>query len=261
MVTDPVDDPDRRIELEFIDSVLVIAFDRPGARNAFDRAMYRAVAGALSGALEDDDVHAVVLTGRGKAFTAGQDLREMVAIATGAADPDAGVGFQDLLDVVMRFDKPLLAAVHGVGMGLGCSILGHVDLVLMDEAARLRAPFAEMGVPPEAASSVLLPARMGWQQAAAVLLASEWVTADVAVSSGLALRTCSNGTVLAETIALARTIASFPPHATRRIKQIMLAGRGTAVADARRREEAAFAALFADPSVNPGARLAAGLGD
>jgi enoyl-CoA hydratase/carnithine racemase len=261
MVTDPVDDPDRRIELEFIDSVLVIAFDRPGARNAFDRAMYRAVAGALSGALEDDDVHAVVLTGRGKAFTAGQDLREMVAIATGAADPDAGVGFQDLLDVVMRFDKPLLAAVHGVGMGLGCSILGHVDLVLMDEAARLRAPFAEMGVPPEAASSVLLPARMGWQQAAAVLLASEWVTADVAVSSGLALRTCSNGTVLAETIALARTIASFPPHATRRIKQLMLAGRGTAVADARRREEAAFAALFADPSVNPGARLAAGLGD
>jgi enoyl-CoA hydratase/carnithine racemase len=102
---------------------------------------------------------------------------------------------------------------------------------------------------------------MGWQQAAAVLLASEWVTADVAVSSGLALRTCSNGTVLAETIALARTIASFPPHATRRIKQLMLAGRGTAVADARRREEAAFAALFADPSVNPGARLAAGLGD
>ena len=66
----------------------------------------------------------------------------------------------------MRFDKPLLAAVHGVGMGLGCSILGHVDLVLMDESARLRVPFAEMGVPPEAASSVLLPSRMGWQRAA-----------------------------------------------------------------------------------------------
>ena len=252
---------DHRVELEFIDQVLVVAFDRPEARNAFDSAMYRAVAGALSGALEDDDVHAVVLTGRGKAFTAGQDLREMVAIATGGADPDAGVGFQDLLDVVMRFDKPLLAAVHGVGMGLGCSILGHVDLVLLDESARLRAPFAEMGVPPEAASSFLLPARMGWQQAAAALLASEWITADVAVSSGLALRTCPDGTVLAETLALARTIASFPPHATRQIKRLMLAGRGSAVAEARRREEKAFAALFADPTVNPGAQLAAGLGD
>ena len=258
--TDTVDDG-HRVELEFIDQVLVVAFDRPAARNAFDTAMYRAVAGALSGALEDEDVHAVVLTGRGKAFTSGQDLREMVAIATGGADASAGVGFQDLLDLLVRFDKPLLAAVHGVGMGLGCSILGHVDLVLMDEHARLRAPFAEMGVPPEAASSVLLPARMGWQQASAALLASEWITVDVAVSSGLALRTCPEGTVLDETLELARTIASFPAHATRQIKRLMLAGRGTAVVDARRREEAAFAALFADPTVNPGSRLAAGLGD
>ena len=252
---------DHRIELEFVDEVLVIAFDRPGARNAFDTAMYRAVAGALSGALDDDEVHAVVLTGRGKAFTSGQDLREMVAIATGDSAAGTGLGFQDLLDLLQRFDKPLLAAVHGVGMGLGCSILGHVDLVLMDESARLRVPFAEMGVPPEAGSSVLLPARMGWQQASAALLASEWITADVAVSSGLALRTCPDGTVLAETLELARTIATFPPHATRQIKRLMLAGRGTAVADARRREEAAFAALFADPTVNPGAQLAAGLGD
>jgi len=258
-VSGPPDD--HRVELEFFDQVLVIAFDRPQVRNAFDSAMYRAVAGALSGALADDDVHAVVLTGRGAAFTAGQDLREMAAIATVDAGQDAGVGFQDLLDLLMRFDKPLLAAVHGVGMGLGCSILGHVDLVLMDEHARLRVPFAEMGVPPEAGSSVLLPLRMGWQQASAALLASEWITAEVAVSSGLALRTCPEGTVLAETLALAQRIASFPPHATRQIKRLMLTGRGTAVADARRREEAAFATLFADPSVNPGAGLAAGLGD
>ena len=258
-MSSPADD--HRVELEFFDQVLVIALDRPHVRNAFDSAMYRAVAGALSGALEDDDVHAVVLTGRGVAFTAGQDLREMAAIATGDADVDAGVGFQHLLDLLMRFDKPLLAAVHGVGMGLGCSILGHVDLVLMDELARLRVPFAEMGVPPEAGSSVLLPLRMGWQQASAALLASEWITADVAVASGLALRSCPEGTVVEETLALAQRIASFPPHATRQIKRLMLSGRGTAVADARRREEAAFAALFADPSVNPGAKLAAGLGD
>ena len=256
MSTDDV----HRIELEFFDEVLVVAFDRPEARNAFDTAMYRAVTGALSGALEDDDVHAVVLTGRGTAFTAGQDLREMVAIATGDSAAGAGLGFQDLLDLLQRFDKPLLAAVHGVGMGLGCSILGHVDLVLMDEAARLQVPFAQMGVPPEAGSSVLLPARMGWQQASAALLASEWITAEVAVSCGLALRSCPEGTVLAETLELARTIASFPSHATRQIKRLMLAGRGASVTEARGREEAAFAALFADPDVNPGAGLAAGLG-
>jgi enoyl-CoA hydratase/carnithine racemase len=252
---------DHRVELEFHDQVLVLAFDRPGVRNAFDSAMYRAVAGALSDALHDDEVHAVVLTGRGTAFTSGQDLREMVAIATGDTAAGAGLGFQELLDLLVGFDKPLLAAVHGVGMGLGCTILGHVDLVLLDEGARLRVPFAQMGVPPEAGSSVLLPARMGWQQAAAALLASEWITAESAVASGLALRTCPGGTVLAETLDLARTIASYPPQTTRQIKRLMLAGRGTAVADARRREEAAFAALFADPSVNPGTRLADGLGD
>lgn len=268
----PDADAGHRIELEFYDDdhVLVVAFDRVAVRNAFDRAMYRAVAGALSGALGDDDVHAVVLTGRGPAFTSGQDLHEMVAIASRQSGGDGGgddasddgdPGFQVLLDLLMRFDKPLLAAVHGVGMGLGCSILGHVDLVLMDESARLRVPFAQMGVPPEAASSYLLPARMGWQRASLALLASEWITAADAVACGLALRTCPDGTALAETLELARTVAAFPPHATRTIKRLMLQARGPGVADARRREEAAFADLFADPDVNPGDRLVAGLGD
>ena len=100
--------------------------------------------------------------------------------------------------------------MHGVGVGLGCTLLGHVDLVLMDEEARLRVPFAELGVPPEAASSWLLPARMGWQRAAALLLASEWIDADQAVAAGLALRVCPAGTVLDETLDLARTDRLLP---------------------------------------------------
>lgn len=248
-----------RIDIEDADGVRLVAFDRPEVRNAFDAAMYAAVTEALTGARSDDGIRAVVLTGRGKAFTSGQDLREMAAIATGGAAPGAGSGFQGLLDIVTTFDKPLLAAVHGVGMGLGCTILGHVDLVLVEEGTRLRAPFAEMGVPPEAASSWLLPERMGWQRAAALLLASEWVDAHQAVESGLALRVCPPGTVLAETLDLAHRIASFAPHATRQIKRLMLASRGEEIAAARAREEAAFASLFADPSVNPGARLTAGL--
>jgi enoyl-CoA hydratase/carnithine racemase len=248
-----------RVEVEDSDGVRLIAFDRPEARNAFDAAMYGAVTEALAGSLDDDRIRAVVLTGRGKAFTAGQDLREMAAIASGNSGPEAGSGFRDLLNTVVSFDKPLLAAVHGVGMGLGLTLLGHVDLVLLDEGTRLRAPFAEMGVPPEAASSWLLPERMGWQQAAAVLLASEWVDAHQAVQAGLAYRVCPEGTVLGETMALAARVASFASHATRRIKQLMMAARGPAIVDARAREEAAFASLFADPATNPGARLVAGL--
>jgi len=250
---------DHRIDIEDADGVRLIAFDRPEVRNAFDAGMYRDVAAALRGALDDDAIQAVVLTGRGKAFTSGQDLREMAAIAAGEAGPDAGSGFRDLLDVVVAFDKPLLAAVHGVGMGLGFTLLGHVDLVLLDEQALLRAPFAEMGVPPEAASSWLLPERMGWQQAAGALLASEWIDADRAVASGVAYRSCPTGTVLDETMALAVRIAAFPPRATREIKRLMMTARRPQIVAAREREELAFASLFADPGANPGAGLTASL--
>jgi enoyl-CoA hydratase/carnithine racemase len=134
-----------------------------------------------------------------------------------------------------------------------------VDLVLMERGSRLRAPFAEMGVPPEAASSWLLPERLGWQWASALLLASQWIDADQAVAAGLALRVCEPGTVVEETLALARSVAAFPPHATRRIKRLMMAARRPAIEGARTREESAFAALFADPGTNPGERLTDGL--
>lgn len=249
----------QRVGVEDEAGVRLITFDRPEVANAFDAAMYRGVTEALMTALSDDRVGAVVMTGRGTAFTGGQDLREMAALATGETTGDQGTGFRGLLDVLVTFDKPLLAAVNGVGVGLGCTLLGHVDVVLMDEAARLRAPFAQLGVPPEAASSWLLPERMGWQSAAVLLLASEWIDADQAVACGLALRACPAGTVVEETLALARRMAAFPPHATRQIKRLMMEGRRAPVMAARQREEAAFAALFADPHINPGWRLTAGL--
>jgi enoyl-CoA hydratase/carnithine racemase len=250
-----------RVDVADDQGVRLVAFDRPEVLNAFDTAMYQATSDALTAALDDDGVRAVVLCGRGRAFTSGQDLREMAALATGATSaPASGLGFPRLLDAVVSFDKPLLAAVHGVAVGLGCTLLGHVDLVLVEEGTRLRAPFAELGVPPEAASSWLLPERMGWQRAAALLLASEWIDASEAVDAGLALRVCPVGTVLDETMDLARRIASFRPDATRRIKQLMTVARRPDVEAARAREEAAFADLFADPLTNPGSGLTAGLG-
>jgi enoyl-CoA hydratase/carnithine racemase len=248
-----------RIDIEDGDGVRLIAFNRPEVRNAFDLPMYRAVAAALDGGSSDPSIHAVVLTGRGSGFTSGQDLGEMVAIATGTAGPDGGSGFPRLLDSLQSFDKPLLAAVHGAGVGLGFTILGHVDLVLMDETARLRCPFAEMGVPPEAASSLLLPIRMGWQAAAAALLASEWIDAPQAVDCGIALRTVPVGTVLEETMTLARRIAGFPPHGVAEIKRLMIEALRPTIAAARQREESAFAALFSDPANNPGLGLTSGL--
>ena len=224
--------------------VRVIAFNRPEVRNAFDTTMYQEVTTALRAADGDETVGAVVLTGRGTAFTSGQDLAEMAAIATGTAVEGAGQGFMGLLDCLIDLSVPLLAAVNGVAVGLGFTLLPHCNLVLVDAEARLRVPFAELGVPPEAASSLLFPALMGWQQAARVLLTSDWVSAPELVELGLALKVCDAGSVLDETVALAARIAAHPRGATRASSSLVRAARREAVIEANRREQGAFGALL-----------------
>ena len=234
-----------RVEIEdAADGVRVIAFNRPEVRNAFDTTMYLEVTKALLDADGDDSVRAAVLTGRGTAFTSGQDLAEMAAIATGTAVEGAGLGFMGLLDAIGEVSVPLLAAVNGVAVGLGFTVLAHCDLVLVDASARMRVPFAELGVPPEAASSVLFPARVGWQQAARILLTSDWVSAPEAVELGLALCVCPEGTTLTETTSLASRIAAHPRQATRAITTLMRAGQREIVRAANHREQAAFAQLL-----------------
>ena len=234
-----------RIEIEdAAPGVRLIAFNRPEVKNAFDTAMYLEVTGALQAADADESVNAVVLTGRGSAFTSGQDLVEMAAIATGTAVEGAGRGFAGLLECLNSLGVPLLAAVNGVAVGLGFTLLAHCDLVLVDAGARLRVPFAELGVPPEAASSLLFPAIMGHQQAARVLLTSDWVDAEELVRLGMALGVCGSGCVLGETVALAARVAAHPRSATRASTSLMRASRRDAVTEANRREQGAFATML-----------------
>jgi enoyl-CoA hydratase/carnithine racemase len=206
--------------------------------------MYMDVTEALLQADGDDAVGAVVLTGTGSAFTSGQDLAEMAAIATGTAVAGAGQGFIGLLNALVDLSVPLLAAVNGVAVGLGFTVLAHCDLVLVDATARLRVPFAELGVPAEAASSVLFPARVGWQQAARILLTSDWVSGPEAVELGFALRVCDEGTTLDETVTLASRIAAHPHAAIRAITTLMRAGQRDLILAANQREQNAFGALL-----------------
>jgi enoyl-CoA hydratase/carnithine racemase len=234
-----------RIEIDdAAPGVRVIAFNRPEVRNAFDTTMYQEVTAALRAADGDEAVGAVVLTGRGTAFTSGQDLAEMAAIATGTAVEGAGQGFMGLLECLIDLSVPLLAAVNGVAVGLGFTLLPHCNLVLVDAEARLRVPFADLGVPPEAASSLLFPALMGWQQAARVLLTSDWVSAPELVELGVALKVSDAGSVLDETVTLAARIAAHPRAATRASSSLVRAARRDAVVEANRREQGAFASLL-----------------
>ncbi|MEL7209467.1 MAG: enoyl-CoA hydratase/isomerase family protein, partial [Actinomycetota bacterium] len=130
--------------------VRVITLDRPEVKNAFDTAQYDRTAQALSDADADENVAVVVITGSEGAFCAGQDLSEMSSLVSEGADDEAGHGFPRFMDALTAFEKPLIAAVNGVGVGLGFTIVGHCDLVLVSEEARFKTPFTSLGVAPEA---------------------------------------------------------------------------------------------------------------
>ena len=228
------------LRVEDGDGVRVCTFDRPDALNAFNQSLWLALTDALVDAAVDDDLRCVVLTGSGRAFTAGQDLTEMT-------DPSAfegeEPGYNHLMPVLESFPKPLLAAVNGVGVGIGLTILPHCDLVLIADDARLKAPFISLGVTTEASASVLLPATMGWQRAAELLFTEPWLTADDAVERGLALRSVPADDLLDEAMALARGIGALPLAPLVATKRLLTAGRAEAVAAARQRELAEFPAL------------------
>ena len=228
------------VDVADTNGVRLITFNRPDVRNAFNFSLYRGVTGALTDAAAGDAVRAVVLTGAGGSFSSGQDLDEMAAIAAGQGPPGVETGFRSLLDAVAACPQPLLAAVVGPAVGLGFTLLAHCDLVLVGDSARFRVPFAELGVPAEAASSYLFPLRMGWQQAARVLLTGDWVSASEAVALGMALQVCADDQVVGETLNLAGRVAALSPDAVRAIKRLMWDAHADAVTAARAREDDAF---------------------
>jgi enoyl-CoA hydratase/carnithine racemase len=225
--------------------VCVLTLNRPEQRNAFTIDLYRELTTALASANLDRSVGSVVLTGVGTAFSSGTDLGELAELAAGRTPPGAAEAFPGLLKMLSTIDVPLIAAVNGPGVGLGFTILPYCDLVFLARSARLKAPFAQMGVPPEAGSSYLLVARMGWQRAAASLLTGEWLDAEAAVASGIANEVCADDDLLPHAVAVAQRIAESPPGAARGIKRLMQAAQQDAVAAARSREDAAYAQLFA----------------
>lgn len=241
------------LRTEDADRIRILTLQRETSLNAFDNALYRDVAGALDSARNDPDIAVVVLTGRGRAFSAGQDMTQMAAIGTevGGGDASGGnaeeAGFPILMAAVEAFDKPLIAAVNGLGVGIGFTILAHSDLVVMADDARLRAPFCPLGVAPEAASSLLFPQRLGWQNAAWVLMSGAWVTAAEAHDMGIVWKVVPADQLMATAMEAAEAIARWPIQSLVATKRAMLDGRADAVRRARDVEDAAFSELIGSP--------------
>jgi enoyl-CoA hydratase/carnithine racemase len=240
------------------DRVRLVTFNRPDRANAFNETLYHAAADALRAAAVDDDVSVVVLTGAGKAFSAGTDLHEMaetVDAGVGSSEGAGGTartGFPAFVDILQEFPKPLVAAVNGAAVGLGLTMLAHCDLVLVSDNARLLAPFTNMGVAPEAASSYLLPRRMGRQQASLSLLTSDWISAEAAVATGLAVQQCRPESLVEEAMDLATRIASKSLPSLMATKRLLLDTEREGIVRARELENQAFAELLALPNARDG---------
>ncbi len=221
--------------------VRLVTWTRPEAMNAMNDELWDATRDALTGAQGDASIGCVVLTGTGRAFTAGQDLGEM--LAPPQHEDDELHGYRGLMPVLEAFDKPLLAAVNGVAVGFGATVLPYCDLVWMAADARLKVPFMTLGVTTEAAGSLLLPQRMGWQAASHFIFTADWLSAEDAVACGLAWRVSAPEALLDDALATARQIAAMPVDSLQTTKRLMVAARLDAVRTAREREEAEFVRL------------------
>jgi enoyl-CoA hydratase/carnithine racemase len=229
--------------------VRTILLDRTERLNAFDGGLVTALHDALVDADRDPEVAVVVLSGKGRAFSSGADLKALAAaIGSGppAGERPAGRSTFDLLvDVLADLSKPIVMAVNGVAAGFGMTMLAFADLVIMSSEARLRCPFTELGAPPEAASTFMLPQLLGRQHAAWVLLSSEWITADEAHEMGLAWKLCPPEDVLVTAQEHAQVLAARPVAALTMVKRLVNASHRDQIAAATAREQVAMAEMLA----------------
>lgn len=237
---------DNAVLVEDRGRVRVLTLNRPKQLNAFNDAQYDALTRALREAAEHPRVTVVVITGSGRAFSAGQDLAEL-AQPPHYTDGQRH-GFQPFMDVLQNFPKPIIASVNGMGIGIGITMLLHCDLVLMAQSARLRAPFVSLGIATEAGSSYLFPARIGWANTAHLIFAGDWISAEDALRIGIAWKVVPDDQLAAETTALADKIAAQPITSLIANKKLLLGAQIDAVRRARDLETQIIGGLAGGPA-------------
>ncbi|HXW36045.1 MAG TPA: enoyl-CoA hydratase/isomerase family protein [Acidimicrobiales bacterium] len=220
--------------------VRVVLLDRAKKLNAFNAEGYRKLKTALDEAAEDESVAVCVITGSGRAFSAGVDLDEM---SRPGGPAELGRDFDPLLERLATFPKPLIGAVNGVAVGFGATLLLHCDLVVVDEKAEIRMPFVALGTCAEAASSWLLPQRVGRQNATWMMLSGAPLSASEAVKVGFAFTEAPEGTSVEESLALAEQLAVHEVAALVANKALLRDGFADQIAVVWEREKKAMLSI------------------
>jgi enoyl-CoA hydratase/carnithine racemase len=191
------------------DGVRTVRLNRPEKKNALTRAMYAAMTEALRSADGADAIRCVMFAGAPGAFTAGNDINDFMQAAMGGGD-QARPALQ-FLDALARNRKPIVAAVGGIAVGIGTTMLLHCDHVIAATDAIFSTPFLKLGLIPEAASTLLAPSRMGYARAFALLAMGRPLTAAEAKDAGIVNAVVDAPRVDDVALAAAREIAALPP--------------------------------------------------
>ncbi|MDA0790666.1 MAG: enoyl-CoA hydratase/isomerase family protein [Proteobacteria bacterium] len=225
------------------EGIRLVTLNRPDALNAFSLKVMDALCEEFMAAAKDDSVKVLVLTGAGRAFSAGADLK-----AKAAGEPPAKHGLQGLLDSIIEFPKPFIIAANGLGVGIGCTILGLADMAFVAESSRFRCPFSALGITAEASSTYTFSRLVGHQQASWILLSSEWISSKDCVDAGLAIKSYPDDGFLDSVMEHARTLARLPMASLLQTKALILAPHREQMKQAVLDENAALATLSGGPA-------------
>jgi len=208
------------IKINLDGGVLTVVFDRVDKKNAITQAMYTALAEATERAKTDDAVRVVLFRSEGDSFSAGNDIADFIAIGQTTGDM-VEMGVFRFLKSLADLDKPAVAAVRGRAVGIGLTLLLHCDMVVVAEDALLSAPFINLALAPEAASTLLLPAVIGYQRAFEIFALGEAIDVKTALAWGIANRAVAADQVDATARQLADKLAQRAPNSIRKTKALM----------------------------------------
>ena len=224
--------------------VLVLTLARPEKKNALTNAMYEVLVREMKRAEADPAVRVVLFQAEGDSFTAGNDIMDFVAAATGAK-PRESLGASPFLQALAHATKPYVAAVQGRAVGVGTTMLLHCDVVVIAEDAQLTTPFVNLALVPEAASTWLMPARIGYARAYAMFALGQPVDGKTAVQIGIATLAVPAAEVQKRAMEMARALAAKPAGALKTTKQLMR--DAAAIVAVMEREGAEFAERLKSP--------------
>lgn len=223
--------------------VRTLTMDRPEALNAFSADMMHELCEAFLEAATDDDVRVLVLTGAGRAFCAGADLKSM-----GSKPDPKKHDFLTLLHAIIDFPKPFLIAANGLGVGIGMTIHGLCDLCIMARSARFKTPFSSLGLTAEAISTYTFSRLLGHQKASWVLLSGDWFTAQDCADMGLAAAVVDDEDLMNVVYEKASALAALPLESLMQTKKLIQAPHLEAMKEAAYNEGVGMKKLAGGPA-------------